>query len=278
MTSLLSMPSPLPFTHPRLTHPPHPSKHLGPDEETSIKTQDVADLFKKAAAVGGAEHTPQTEGVWRSGTAAHDKTFVPSPLKRSQTARQGTMPDAVISLKDLPKDVAEKLAGYDIDGDGQISLSEVVHGAMQLQMSDQKVVFYKRMIIAIFCIWLLTMGAVFGVTYAAVTLSKETSVDDSSGEAKMTTADESFVVQTANSDFYIASDGSARVRSITSETYQSSGSSEDFTVMKTSPSSATVSFSSGMNMQINSCKLYDLCMRVNCIYTSLGHCRSGSLY
>ncbi|KAJ1438556.1 hypothetical protein B484DRAFT_392228, partial [Ochromonadaceae sp. CCMP2298] len=204
--------------------------HLGGDDESSIKPLDVV-----VSLEGGGE---AVRADWDSVKAS-------SPSKKSM--RLSTVPDAVINLQDLPKEVADSLRAYDVDGDGHISLSEIVQGALQHQLSDEKVVFYRRMIIAIVCMWLLTMGAVFGVTYAAVALSKDTSVDESGGEAKMTTADQNYVIQTANSDFYIASDGSARIRTVTSETYQATDSGEpDFSVMKTSPASANVTFSSAM--------------------------------
>mmetsp|Transcript_15414 Transcript_15414/g.33650 ORF Transcript_15414/g.33650 Transcript_15414/m.33650 type:complete len:221 (+) Transcript_15414:94-756(+) len=182
----------LPYIHTPPTHaPPHPpSQHLGGDDESSIKPLDVV-----VSLEGGGE---AVRADWDSVKAS-------SPSKKSM--RLSTVPDAVINLQDLPKEVADSLRAYDVDGDGHISLSEIVQGALQHQLSDEKVVFYRRMIIAIVCMWLLTMGAVFGVTYAAVALSKDTSVDEGHGEAKMTTADSNYVIQTANSDFYIASDG-----------------------------------------------------------------------
>ncbi|KAJ1435037.1 hypothetical protein B484DRAFT_393781 [Ochromonadaceae sp. CCMP2298] len=167
--------------------------HLGGDDEL-IKPHDVVvSLDGECEAVGVEEGTVKASTPSKS-----------SPMVRPKLS---SMPSTLINLKDLPKDIANSLRAYDVDGDGLISLTEVVQGALQHQLSDEKVLFYRRMIIAIVCMWLLTMGAVFGVTYAAVVLSKDTSVDTSGGEAKMTTADSAYVIQTANSDFYIASDG-----------------------------------------------------------------------
>jgi hypothetical protein len=118
-----------------------------------------------------------------------------------------------------------------------------------------QVIFFRRMLIAIICGWLLTMGAMFGVVYGAIEASKESKIEtDNSNKpgATMVSKDSAYVVQTANSDFFVGSDGTARVRSVTSqqlEAYEGSTTdpdATDYNVLKTSAATANVTFSSNI--------------------------------
>lgn len=48
----------------------------------------------------------------------------------------------VLKLSDLPEDVADNLRQYDINGDGMISMTELVHGALAQQEQEEKVFFF----------------------------------------------------------------------------------------------------------------------------------------
>ena len=59
-----------------------------------------------------------------------------TPGKRAQLGR---LSSTVININQLPNDVADNLRPYDINGDGMISLTELVHGAMTQQEQQEKV-------------------------------------------------------------------------------------------------------------------------------------------
>jgi hypothetical protein len=74
----------------------------------------------------------------------------PSPSKNSETSSYRPMrsmkrnpltrlSSAVIDINSLPPDVAETLRQFDINGDGQISVTEMVHGAMTQVEQEEKV-------------------------------------------------------------------------------------------------------------------------------------------
>jgi hypothetical protein len=60
-------------------------------------------------------------------------------LRRSPLGR---MSSAVIDINQLPADVAETLRPYDLNGDGKISVTEMVHGAMTQVEQEEKVWVY----------------------------------------------------------------------------------------------------------------------------------------
>jgi hypothetical protein len=69
--------------------------------------------------------------------ASESSSFRPvTPRKRTPFGRQSS---ALIDINSLPPDVAETLRQYDINGDGQISVTEMVHGAMTQAKQEEKV-------------------------------------------------------------------------------------------------------------------------------------------
>lgn len=68
----------------------------------------------------------------------------PSPTKRSIGGASfkslGRMTSTVLNLRDLPDHVADNLRQFDINGDGMISMTELVHGALTRQEQEEKVI------------------------------------------------------------------------------------------------------------------------------------------
>ena len=63
----------------------------------------------------------------------------PKTLTPGKRAPLGRLSSTVININQLPHDVADNLRPYDINGDGMISLTELVHGAMTQQEQQEKV-------------------------------------------------------------------------------------------------------------------------------------------
>ena len=68
--------------------------------------------------------------------ASPPKSFLSRGLSRGALAR---LPSTVININQLPQDVANNLRPYDINGDGMISLTELVHGALTQNEQQEKV-------------------------------------------------------------------------------------------------------------------------------------------
>lgn len=96
------------------------------------------------------------------------------------------------------------------------------------------------------------MGAFTGLVFGVIEFTKDSKVHEGSngkGGAALVTTDEAHIVQTANSDFFVGADGSAYVREVTSQGYEtiegsSSGEDAQYNVMKTSAAQANITFSS----------------------------------
>lgn len=66
-------------------------------------------------------------------------------------------------LKELPDHVAAALAGFDLDGDGTVNLSELHLGADAGLKAVSKHNFYRKLFIILFGLWLAQLGSTFGV-------------------------------------------------------------------------------------------------------------------
>ena len=85
---------------------------------------------------------------------------------RNTFSRNG--PPVQLVLKELPEQVAAALAGFDLDGDGTIDLSELHMGADAGARAVSKHHFYKRLFVILFGIWLAQLGSTFGVVFGCV--------------------------------------------------------------------------------------------------------------
>lgn len=73
---------------------------------------------------------------------AGDNSRESSPTKRffgGSFKGPSRLSSTVLNINDLPHDVAENLRAYDINGDGLISMTELVHGAMTQHEQEEKV-------------------------------------------------------------------------------------------------------------------------------------------
>ncbi len=59
----------------------------------------------------------------------------------------------VLTLADLPQDVADALRSLDTDGDGTIDVAELHTGARDAAKSIQKTMFFRKLFIILFGIW-----------------------------------------------------------------------------------------------------------------------------
>jgi hypothetical protein len=62
------------------------------------------------------------------------------PMRSVKRPLLNRLSSAVIDINSLPPDVAETLRQFDINGDGQISVTEMVHGAMTQVEQEEKVI------------------------------------------------------------------------------------------------------------------------------------------
>ena len=118
-----------------------------------------------------------------------------SPSRRGGRQSYSKSAHHQLVLKELPADVAEALAGFDIDGDGTVNLSELRVGADKAERAVSKHHFYRKLFIILFGIWLAQLGSTFGVVFGVVNYAKESIVSKTS--AQMLTKDSTQVVQTA---------------------------------------------------------------------------------
>jgi hypothetical protein len=103
---------------------------------------------------------------------------------------------ADIPLASLPEYARQKLASLDTNGDGVISVAEIMHHGAELERSQGAVRHYRRLLVLLMIGWLASLAAVFGVVTAGVTVTRQTRVDGGSGTSVMTTKDGSSVVHT----------------------------------------------------------------------------------
>ena len=103
--------------------------------------------------------------------------------------------DVRIPLASLPPYVQEQLATFDADGDGVISLAEILRHGAELEHSQRRNSTYRRIIALLLLAWAASMAAIFGVVTAGVAVTRQTVV--SPGSNVMTTRDGKSVVQTA---------------------------------------------------------------------------------
>ena len=68
-------------------------------------------------------------------------------------------------LKELPDHVAAALAGFDLDGDGTVNLSELHLGADAGLKAVSKHNFYRKLFVILFGLWLAQLGSTFGVVF-----------------------------------------------------------------------------------------------------------------
>ena len=108
--------------------------------------------------------------------------------------KKDAMSDVNIPLASLPEYVQEKLAAFDKDGDGNISLAEILHHGAELERTKQSVAHYRRLVAVLLLAWAVSMAAIFGVVTAGVAVTRQTVVTP--GSALMMTRDGTQVVQT----------------------------------------------------------------------------------
>lgn len=63
-----------------------------------------------------------------------------APTPRDAFAASPRLPSTLINIDELPEDLAATLRPLDINGDGKISLTELVHGAMPITRSVRRYV------------------------------------------------------------------------------------------------------------------------------------------
>jgi hypothetical protein len=119
----------------------------------------------------------------------------PRNANKSASFTKASDGDVSIPLASLPEYVQEKLAAFDTDGDGFITLAEILRHGAELEKSKASVTHYRRIVALLLCAWAVSLAAVFGVVTAGVAVTRQTLV--SRGSALMTTRDGDTIVQTA---------------------------------------------------------------------------------
>jgi len=117
-----------------------------------------------------------------------------------------------ISISSLPKAIQLPLKAFDADGDNTISPEELMHGAELYKAAKDKSKVMVRIASFLGLLLVLMIGAIAGVTFAMIEVTKEartaddgamTPVSEDAGPAVSTgAASESAVLDSANGDFY----------------------------------------------------------------------------
>lgn len=104
-------------------------------------------------------------------------------------------------LAEMPKDLREALADYDVDGDGTVTVGEIAAGAVLLRQQKKKNALMLKAVVGLFTLLILQLGAITGLVFTVVKAMQQTSV--SAASPVMTVKGSTTAVQTANSDFYV---------------------------------------------------------------------------
>lgn len=110
-----------------------------------------------------------------------------------RSSKAAAASDVSFPLASLPEYVQEKLAAFDTDGDGIISLAEIMRHGAELEKSKQSVSHYRRLLGVLVVVWAASIAAIFGTVTAGVAVTRQTVV--SPGSSVMLTRD-GLVVQT----------------------------------------------------------------------------------
>ncbi len=114
-------------------------------------------------------------------------------------------------LKDLPDVVAKELAFLDVDQSGDVDVTEVRLAANAFHAAKNAAKWYKVCLIAALAVLAIFMLLFFGVVFSAIQYAKEANIGLG---GVMTVKGTNTAVQTANSEFYIGTDGSVRARTL----------------------------------------------------------------
>ena len=113
----------------------------------------------------------------------------------SSLTKVGTVHEDVnIPLGSLPHYVQEKLAAFDANADGFISLSEILRHGAELEHARSRNTTYRRLLVVLVIVWLASLAAVFGVVTGGVVVTRQSIIP--AGTSALTTRDGDTVVQT----------------------------------------------------------------------------------
>ena len=99
--------------------------------------------------------------------------WTPRSASLHKLSRAPPEEDVNIPLENLPKCVQEKLAAFDTDGDGIITLSEILRHGAELENAHRRNATYKRAFFGLGFTWLASLVAVFGVVLGSVALMRQ---------------------------------------------------------------------------------------------------------
>jgi len=109
---------------------------------------------------------------------------------------------------DMTGDIKEALANFDLDKSGHVSTSELVAGAKALQEVRGQNTFMRKLVLIHGVTMFFLLGGMFGLSFTAVQLSKETKVG--AHGALVTPSGEA--VSVASSEMYVGPKGELRQR------------------------------------------------------------------
>lgn len=122
-------------------HPPPPPMDLSSMQD-SMKSVDNAPAGTTALPMD--EEAPSSEkSMVEPQLVLEDVVQSSNPairfLRGASARGMSRMSSTVINIDQLPPDLAENLRQYDLNGDGQISLTELVHGAITQHQQEENV-------------------------------------------------------------------------------------------------------------------------------------------
>ena len=101
----------------------------------------------------------------------------PEPVAGKAAARSTLSGTTVLRLHELPAAVSEALSHYDKDGDGVIDINELVNAGTQAQFDAKNVRRLVKVAVALFCLCVFNLAAIFGLVFSVVALTKDSKVD-----------------------------------------------------------------------------------------------------
>jgi hypothetical protein len=90
--------------------------------------------------------------------------------------QQGKKVSGTIILSELPPRAAEALRSFDVDGDGLVDVDELLHASRLHEKAVNKALFYRRLFVILFGVFMAQLGSMFGIVFGVVDYTRTTNV------------------------------------------------------------------------------------------------------
>ena len=140
------------------------------EKNAEQKKEDVGGLGD-LGVVNEDEQLDAKEMIKPVVTAIDDATGRVKTLSKRVTFSMG---DGSEPVENIPEELAEALAEFDIEGDGNVDKDTLVRAAAMYREAKDSRKRLQRLAVALSCIVVALFGIMFGLTYAVVEISKVT--------------------------------------------------------------------------------------------------------